>query len=53
MHEELLKAACLLKTVKVDGDYWLIMQAVYNSIVTVANKIREGETKVESVNNGT
>lgn len=51
MYEELMKAAGLLKAVKVDGEYWLLMQAVYNSIVKVANDIREEETKVESVNN--
>lgn len=49
MQEELLKAAALLKTVKVDGEFWLVMQAVYNSIMKAATE-REGETDVESVN---
>lgn len=50
---ELASAANLLRTVKVDGDYWLQMSAVYNSIVQVAQKLKEREVvKDESSNNG-
>lgn len=36
-YEELIKAANALKTVKVDGEYWLIMLASVNSILKVAS----------------
>jgi len=50
---ELASAANLLRTVKVDGEYWLQMSAVYNSIVQVAQKLKEREVlKDESSNNG-
>ena len=50
---ELASAANLLRTVKVDGEYWLLMSAVYNSIVKVAQKLKESEVvKDESSNNG-
>lgn len=49
---ELASAANLLRTVKVDGEYWLQMSAVYNSIVQVAQKLKEKEVvKDESSNN--
>jgi hypothetical protein len=49
---ELASAANLLRTVKVDGEYWLQMSAVYNSIVKVAQKLKESEVvKDESSNN--
>lgn len=49
---ELLSAANLLRTVKVDGEHWITMQAVYNSLVQVAQKIQEGEVvKDEPSNN--
>ena len=50
---ELASAANMLRTVKVDGEYWLQMSAVYNSIVKVAQKLKEREAvKDESSNNG-
>lgn len=50
---ELASAANLLRTVKVDGEYWLQMSAVYNSIVKVAQKLKESEViNDESNNNG-
>jgi len=50
---ELASASNLLRTVKVDGEYWLQMSAVYNSIVKVAQKLKESEVvKDESSNNG-
>jgi uncharacterized protein Yka (UPF0111/DUF47 family) len=49
---ELASAANLLRTVKVDGEYWLQMSAVYNSIVKAAQKLKESEVvKDESGNN--
>lgn len=48
---ELLSAANLLKTVKVDGDYWLQMSAIYNSIVQSAQKLQRGGNENESINN--
>jgi hypothetical protein len=49
---ELASAANLLRTVKVDGEYWLQMSAVYNSIVKVAQKLKESEVvKDEPGNN--
>ena len=49
MIEELLKAAALLKTVPVTGDYWLIMQACVNSICKVAEELKnEINDKCES-----
>lgn len=52
--EELLKAANLLQTVKVGGEYWLTMAAVYGSIVQTAQKLQESEAKQqdESINDG-
>lgn len=50
---ELASAANMLRTVKVDGEYWLQMSAVYNSIIQVAQKLKEREVvKDESSNNG-
>lgn len=50
---ELASAANMLRTVKVDGEYWLQMSAVYNSIVQVAQKLKEREVvNDESSNNG-
>lgn len=39
-YEELLKAAQLLRAVRVDGEYWLTMHAVFNSIVQAAEAIK-------------
>lgn len=52
--KELLAAANMLRTIRVDGDYWLNMAAVYNSIRQVAAKLQESEAKKtdESINNG-
>ena len=47
-YEELMKAAELLKSVYVNGDYWMIMQACVNSIVKVAESLK-GEK--DAVNN--
>lgn len=50
---ELASAANLLWTVQVDGEYWLQMSAIYNSIVQVAQKLKERKVvKGESSNNG-
>jgi hypothetical protein len=49
---ELASAANMLRTVRVDGEYWLQMSAVYNSIVQVAQRLKEMEVvKDESGNN--
>ena len=59
-YEELLKAAQLLRTVAVPGEYWMIMQACVNSIVNVAEAIKSkpNESKLKedadgSIDNGT
>lgn len=49
MIEELLKAASLLKTVPVTGDYWMIMQACVNSIMNVANQIKAQQAVCSNV----
>lgn len=41
--DELQKAANLLKTVRVDGDYWLTMTACVNSILSVAAQLTSTE----------
>ena len=38
---ELVGAANLLRAVRVDGEYWVSMLAVYNSIIKVAQKLQE------------
>lgn len=49
MREELLKVAALLKTVPVTGEYWMIMQACVNSIIKVAEELKnEINDKCES-----
>ena len=48
---ELVSAANMLRTIKVDGDYWLQMAAVYNSIVKVANKLQESGVKASESGN--
>ena len=49
---ELLSAANLLRTVTVNGEHWITMQAVYNSLVQTAQKLQESEVvKDESGNN--
>ena len=49
-YDELIKAAQLLRTVPVTGDYWMIMQACVNSIVNVAEAIKAKEAPNEPVN---
>lgn len=44
---ELMQAAQLLQTVKVDGQYWHVMLACYNSIRKVAEEIRPKEEAKE------
>ena len=46
---ELKKAAELLKTVPVTGNYWMIMHACVNSILKVADEIKGDKN---AVNNG-
>lgn len=50
---ELVSAANLLRTVKVDGEYWFTMTAIYNSLIQVAQKLQEsGVNDNETINNG-
>lgn len=51
--EELIKAANALKTVKVDGDYWLTMLASVNSILMVVSALQEmtKEGEQDAINN--
>lgn len=49
-YDELIRAAQLLRSVPVTGDYWMIMQACVNSIVKVAETIKPKEAVNESVN---
>ena len=52
--QELFKAANLLRTVSVSGEHWLSMQAVYNSLLKVANELKGCEVKQdESSDNDT
>lgn len=55
-YDELIKTAQALKTVKVDGTYWLTMYASVNSILMVASMLKtqqkEGETDDTIDNNG-
>lgn len=46
---ELMKATDLLSTVEVGGKYWMIMEACRNSILKVANAIKE--VKPDEINN--
>ena len=51
--KELVDTANALRNVKVDGEFWIIMAASYNSIIQVAQKLQESEVKQnESINNG-
>ena len=49
---ELLSAANLLRTVKVDGEYWYTMAAVYGSIVQSAQKLKKEGENNEPIDNG-
>lgn len=53
--EELIKAANALKTVKVDGDYWLTMLASVNSVLMVVSALQEmtKEGEKDAINNDT
>ena len=53
--DELIKAANALKTVKVDGDYWLTMLASVNSILMVVSALQEQmkEGEKDAINNDT
>ena len=51
MIEELLKAAALLKTVPVTGDYWMIMQACVNSITKVAEELKRRQNEIDDKHN--
>lgn len=58
-YEELIKAANALKTVKVDGNYWLTMLASTNSVLKVASDLlammqqtnAEGKAVQNAINN--
>ena len=39
---ELVSAANLLRSVKVDGEYWVTMLAIYNTLVQTAQKLQNG-----------
>lgn len=43
MINELQQAANLLRTVKVDGEYWVVMQAIYNSMIQVAQFMQQNK----------
>lgn len=49
--DELMRTAQLLRTVKVDGDYWMLMQACVNSIMKVAEAIKSRGDSVDTINN--
>ena len=49
--DELMKTAQLLKAVKVDGEFWMVMQACVNSIVKVAEAIKSRGDNVDTINN--
>ena len=55
MINELQQAANLLRTVKVDGEYWVVMQAIYNSMIQVVQFMQSENSKggntVEPINN--
>lgn len=51
-YEELIKAANALKTVKVDGEYWLIMLASVNSILKVASDMLAIMQQEKNANKG-
>lgn len=46
-YDELIRTAQLLKIVPVNGDYWAIMQACFNSVVNVANAIAKENGMVQ------
>ena len=48
MIEELLRAAELLRTVKVGGEYWMLMAACVNSITKVAEELRKQAEEQET-----
>lgn len=52
---DLINTANALRTVKVDGDFWMLMQASVNTILKVAEAIKPKEKQVvkkdEPVNN--
>ena len=48
---ELVGAANLMRAVRVDGEYWVSMLAAYNSIINVAQKLRESEVKTNEPGN--
>ena len=54
MINELQTAANLLRTVKVDGEYWYVMTAIYNSMVQVVQFMQSEQNKggntVEPIN---
>ena len=39
---ELISAANLLRSVKVDGEYWYVMAAIYGTLVQTAQKLQNG-----------
>lgn len=47
-YEELMKAASLLATVSVDGRYWKIMEACRNTVIKVANAIKEQNDEINN-----
>lgn len=48
--EKLMRTIQALKSVRVDGEYWLLMQACVNSISEVIEEIRGSEN---GINNNT
>lgn len=50
---ELMNAANLLRTVKVDGEYWIKMVAIYNTLIHVINELQKVEVKQNEPSNDT
>ena len=50
---ELMQAANLLRTVKIDGEYWFTMIAIYNTIIQTAQKLQKVEVEQDEPGNDT
>ena len=47
-YNELIRTVQALRTVKVDGEYWMLMQACVNSLLKVAESLRGDDNAINN-----
>lgn len=47
-YEELIRTVQALRSVKVDGEYWMLMQACVNSLLKIAESLRGKDNAIDN-----